>query len=218
MEREILQRCMLFAPLTPQELEKWVLPQGTVRSYAQGAAVIASLERVDWLGVILEGAAHVLQLSPDGERSLMGYLSAGSVLGGDLMCTKTRLSPYFAEAAEPMRLFRLPASLLMEPGTMPEEVRQKVQGQLLTLVAHDNMKKYYRIAILSRRGLRQRLMTYLTMQASRQGTRCFSIPFSREELADFLCVNRTALSHELGLLQKEGILHCKKNQFELILP
>jgi len=69
------------------------------------------------------------------------------------------------------------------------------------------------LAILSLKGLRERIMTYLRMQSARRGKTTFAISFSREELADFLCVNRSALSHELSLMQQEGLIQFRKNVF-----
>ena len=80
----------------------------------------------------------------------------------------------------------------------------------------ENMKKAYRLAIMSRNGLRERILAYLTMQAAKRGTNTFTIPFSREELAAFLCVNRSALSHELSLMRQEGLLDFHKNNFSLL--
>lgn len=77
-------------------------------------------------------------------------------------------------------------------------------------------EKEYRLAILSQKGLRERILTYLRMQAAKRGVDTFAIPFSREELADFLCVNRSALSHELSLLQQEGVIRFRKNEFTVI--
>lgn len=76
-----------------------------------------------------------------------------------------------------------------------------------------NMKKEYRLAILSQRGLRERITTYLTMQAARRQTTAFTIPYSREELAAYLCVNRSVLSHELSRMQQEGLISFRKNYF-----
>ena len=84
------------------------------------------------------------------------------------------------------------------------------------MISHDNIKKEYRLAILAQKGLRERIMTYLTMQADKRGSRKIKIPFSRDELASFLCVNRSALSHELSLMQQEGIIRFRKNEFELL--
>ena len=87
--------------------------------------------------------------------------------------------------------------------------------RLLNLVSQENMKKEHRLAILYQKGLRDRIMEYLTMQAEKQGSGCITIPFSREELASFLCVNRTALSHELSKMRAEGIIEFRKNRFTL---
>ena len=64
--------------------------------------------------------------------------------------------------------------------------------------------------------MRERVLVYLTMQAGKKGTSRFRIPFTREELADFLCVNRSALSHELGKMEREGLIRFRKNEFTLL--
>ena len=93
-----------------------------------------------------------------------------------------------------------------------------VLNRLLTLISHENMRKEYRLAILSQKGLRERILTYLSMQSARLGKTTFSSPFSREELAAFLCVNRSALSHELSLMEREGLIQFRKNVFTLLYP
>ena len=94
-------------------------------------------------------------------------------------------------------------------------IQKSIWQQLMILISQENMRKHYRIAILSQKSLRSRILTYLTMQAERLGTTTFEIPFNREELADFLCVNRSALSHELKQMKQEGILTTKKNRFTI---
>lgn len=70
--------------------------------------------------------------------------------------------------------------------------------------------------VLSRNGLRDRIMTYLSLQAQQKNTLSFNIPFSREEMAAYLCVNRSALSHELSMMRKEGWIDFSKNSFTLL--
>ena len=86
----------------------------------------------------------------------------------------------------------------------------------MTLLSHENIRKHYRLAILSQRGLRNRILTYVVMQSERQNNSSIMVPFSREELADFLCVNRSALSHELSLMEQEGLIRFHKNKFTLL--
>jgi CRP-like cAMP-binding protein len=112
-------------------------------------------------------------------------------------------------------LFCLPAELLLGEGLPEGTIRETCLRSLLNLVAQENMKKEYRLAILAQNGLRDRIRTYLTMQARKRGQSTFEIPFSREELASFLCVNRSALSHELSKMQAEGLIQFRKNRFTL---
>ena len=91
----------------------------------------------------------------------------------------------------------------------------KIVENALKLISHENMRKEYRLAILSRKGLRERILTYLMMQSGRRKKATFTIPFTREELASFLCVNRSAMCHELSLMQQEGLISFRKNEFTL---
>ena len=112
-------------------------------------------------------------------------------------------------------MLSFPAALFLSPGAVEETHRLAVLGHLLTLISNANMKREYRLAILSQKGLRERVLTYLTMQTAKRHTDTFTIPFSREELASYLCVNRSALSHELSLMQREGLISFRKNVFTL---
>jgi CRP-like cAMP-binding protein len=119
-------------------------------------------------------------------------------------------------AAGPVEILFIPGEAVLAPGALPEAIRLTVFSRLLALLSQENMKKEYRFAILSRKGLRERILTYLTMQSNKRGTADVTIPFSREEMASYLCVNRSALSHELSRMRQEGILEFRKNRFTLL--
>lgn len=91
-----------------------------------------------------------------------------------------------------------------------QEEQHSIWGQFINWIADENIRKFYRLAILSQHGLRNRVMVYLLMQARRRASRKFQIPFSREELAYFLCVNRSSLSHELSHMEQESCIRFKK--------
>lgn len=212
MPLSVLKQCRLFSGLSPETLEREVLPRGTRRESEKQTVLIAPGDRVDWFAVILRGKVQISQIFSDGTSSLMDALGPGYTLGADLVCTRSRRSPYYASAAGEVRLLRFPGALLLEPG----ETRELLRRNLLTILSDDNLRKHYRLAILAQRGLRDRVLVYLTMQAERRGTASFRIPFSREELAAFLCVNRSALSHELSRMEAEGLIRFRKNAFTLL--
>ena len=213
---DALAQCRLLRGLPPELLEGELLPRGKVRDYEKQAVLAAPGDRVDWFAVVLRGKVQISQIFSDGTSSLMDALGPGYTLGTDLICTRSRRSPYYAIAAGPLRILRFPAALLLEPGALPEEGRLVLWRNLLTILSDDSLRKHYRLAILARRGLRDRVLVYLTMQAERRGTHTFRIPFSREELAAFLCVNRSALSHELSRMEAEGLIRFRKNEFTLL--
>ena len=214
--RSILRQCRLFRDLPPGILEGALLPRGRLREFEKQAVLIAPGDRVDWFAIVLRGKAQISQIFSDGTSSLMDALGPGYPLGTDLICTRSRRSPYYAIAAGPLQILQFPGTLLLEPGALPEETRMVLQRNLLTILSDSNLRKHYRLAILAQRGLRDRVLVYLTMQAERRGTHTFRIPFSREELAAFLCVNRSALSHELSLMEAEGLIRFRKNEFTLL--
>ena len=213
----LLRRCPLFEGLSEEALRDRVLPRGTLRRFSRNAALITPGETVDWFAVAASGRVQIMQLFADGTGSLMDALGSGQVLGAELLCTHSRRAPYYAIAAGEAQILRFPGSLLLEEdGGLTEGDRAAVWRALLTLLAQENMRRHYRIAILSRRGLRDRVLTWLTMQVRRRQTRTFRAPFSREELAAFLCVNRSALSHELSRMEAEGLIRFRKNEFTLL--
>ena len=213
---QLLKTSNLFCDLSPEVIESRLLPHGQMREYSKGAFLIIPQERLDSFGFVVSGVIHTTHISIDGDTRIMDALEAGEIYGADLMCTRSRLSPYHAVAVQPSRVLFFPVPVLLEPGILSEADRLKVMGRLLTLIAHENMRKDYRLAILSQKGLRERVMTYLSMQAGKRGTATFTIPFSRDELASFLCVNRSALSHELTLMRRDGLIRCRKSTFTLL--
>ncbi|MBR3973466.1 MAG: Crp/Fnr family transcriptional regulator [Oscillospiraceae bacterium] len=215
---EFLQKCELFRNFPAEVIQQDILPQGKITELPKGQFFYEPQQQVDQISIVLSGKIHILHLFPDGSTSLTTVLTEGETLGSDLICTRSRMAPYHAVAAVPTKILSIPAELLLNPGMLEESCRLLALSRLLTMISHYNMKKEYRLAILSQKGLRERVMTYLSMQAGKRGTDTFKIPFTRDEMASFLCVNRSALSHELSLMEQEGLISFRKNVFTLLSP
>ena len=210
-----LQKNILFSDLPPQDMERHIMPHARVLDFPKGAHLIRDQEICNSFGPVLQGKINILHIYASGDCSLSGVLEPGDLFGADLVCTKSRISPYYAEATQPTRILSLPAELL-HGALLPEKLRLQLTAKLLRHIADENMRKEYRLAILLQKGLRDRILTYLSMQASKRHTATFSIPFTRDELASFLCVNRSCLSHELSRMAQEGILTFDRNTFTLL--
>jgi len=213
---EPLRACPLFSNLTENRIRQALLPYGTLRQCSKGETLIGSLEQVDWFGIVLEGHIQIIQVFSGGDSSLMENLFPSYALGIDLVFTRSRRAPYCAIAAAPSQVMIFPSPLLTETEPLTQPERTLVWRQLLTMLSQANMRKHNRLSMLCQRGLRDRILSYLTLQSVRRAEDSFQIAFSREELAGFLCVNRSALSHELSLMEQEGLIRFRKNRFTLL--
>ena len=213
---DLLHRTDLLQSFSLDTIAQILIPRGSVSEYPKDATLFYPQDKVNQVQVLLWGKVHLLYFMSDGKVDLRNALGPLSIVGLDLICTRTQISPYQAVAAEGCTIFSFPVSLLLEPGILPEQERLSALQQLLVSLSHMNMQKEYRLAILTHNSLRERILIYLTMQAARRHTLSFSIPFSRDEMASFLSVNRSALSHELSLLRQEGVLDFHKNHFTLL--
>ncbi len=211
-----LKKNHLFADIEEETLVTNILPHGKLRTWRRGESIFFAQDKVDMLYILLSGQVRMAQFFASGVKNLLGKISAPNLLALDLICTRTRISPYHAVAAEDVRAFCLPAKVLLAQGFVEERVRLVILEKLMMMLSDLNMQKEYRLAILTRNSLRERITIYLSMQAAKRGTNSFTIPFDREEMADFLSVNRSALSHELSLMQKEGLIDFCKNRFTLL--
>lgn len=212
----MLRESLLFSDLSEETIKKVILPRGRVQDIPKGNHLISFQERLDFFGVVLSGKINLLHIYGNGDFGIMGVLEPGDLFGMDLIYTKSRISPYYAQATQQTQVLTFPADMILSRGWLPEDIRLSVLERLLMLVSDENMRKEYRLAILFQKGLRDRIMTFLTMQANKRHTNTFSVPFTRDEMASYLCVNRTCLSHELSLMEQDGILSFSRNTFTLL--
>lgn len=211
-----LQRTRLLLGIPAEVIEKYILPLGVIEEYRKGDELIHAHQRVDAVKMLLTGRVNILYYYGDGSYSLASTESPTRVLALDLIATESKVSPYFAVAAEPASVFSFPSRVLLQPGALPESERQLIMEHLLIMLSNLHIQKEKHLMVLSRNGLRERIITYLSLQAQWAKSRSFDIPFTREEMAAYLCVNRSALSHELSLMRQEGLIEFSKNHFALL--
>ena len=211
---ELLMQTEIFTGLDKELLNK-LISCGYMQHYEKGEYLLRPLEKLDKLGLVVKGKLRLVHIFPNGNYSLMETSTDGKLIGLDLVSTKTRVSPYHIQAATDSSVFWIPAAVLSGTECFDEKLRSVFLERMLSELADINMKKEYRLAILSQKGLRERIVSFLTMQANRLQKTSFRISFSREEMASFLCVNRSALSHELSVMQREGLLSFDESYFTL---
>lgn len=213
---ELLSGTKLFKDIPLDIIQKHIIQNGAMNTYAKDSCIFMTQERVDTINIVMSGKVNTIYYYADGSYSLASTVLPLRILALDLIATRTRVSPYYAIAAEATEIFSFPADLVLVQSDIPEEYRQVMLNQLLIMLSHLHLQKEKHLMVLSKNGLRDRIMTYLSLQAQQRKNYSFDIPFSREEMAAYLCVNRSALSHELSKMRQEGWIDFSKNRFTLL--
>lgn len=184
------------------------------RETPAGTLLLRAGEAAGRAGLLLSGSAQILYEDAFGRRSILHELEPGELFG-EAFCLAGAPAQVSVTALAGCAVLWLELPALFRPGPA-EAARQQLTGNLVQVLAAKNITLNQKIRCLSRRTTREKLLAYLSDQAAAAGGRTFTIPFRRQELADYLCVERSAMSAELGKLKREGILDFDRSTFRLL--
>ena len=214
---EALQRCLLFQDVSPQDLHAMLgCLNGRTVAFDRGGVILAAEDPADQVGIVLEGEVRVVRDDCFGNRAIQAQLAPGELFGEAFACAGVERLPVTVEGAAPGQVLLIQLQRIMEPCCNACEFHQRMIMNLLRAMAARNLQLNRRLEVASQRSIRERLMTYLLQQARQARSSRFTIPFDRQGLADYLCVDRSALSAEIGRLRREGVLESERSSFTLL--
>ncbi len=184
----------------------------TVR-YKKGTVIFGEGAVVTDLGLVLSGSVRIEHNDFWGNKSILGIVEAGGVFAEAYACIPDEAMLTGVVANEDCEILFISVSRLFGSG---EEFtgRNHLIRNLVMISARKNLQLSGRSLHTSPKTVRGRLLSYFSQQISAQGSRAIQIPFDRQQLADYLNLDRSALSKELGRMKKDGILEYHKNSFE----
>lgn len=213
-DMEIVRQNILFKELEREAADEvFGKAGGYEKDFSKSQILFQEGDLVKQIGILIKGEVRVCRLEFDGGEKLIQKLRVPYLVGADVVCTPRQVSPYTAYVSEESRIWYFPYENLKNPGKLPEEARRHMKERLLEFIANENIRKLYQVDMLSAAGAREKILKYLMIQCHKAGSRQIEIPYNREELASFLCMNRTVLSHTLSKMEKEGMISFKKNRF-----
>lgn len=214
MDIQFLASVPLFHGASPEEIRLLLAAlDGKFSRFSRGDRILQAGSRTRRLWVVLSGGVTIENHDAWGNRSILGHAAPGEVFAETYACLPRQPLLVSAVASGDTELLSLDLSGLFDRRCPHSDI---LLGNLLTITAGKNLALSRRIFYTSSKTIRGRLLSYLSDQATLQGSRSFSIPFDRQQLADYLGVDRSALSNELSKLRREGILTAEKNRFSLL--
>lgn len=214
---EILKDCPLFESIDPRNITAILgCLDARPRTYEKGETILAEGDPASHLGIVLSGAAQIVRGDYYGNRSIMGRVEPAELFGESFACAGVPAMPVDVVAAQDAEVLLIDAGRITKTCTNACEFHNQMIYNLLRVVAEKNLQFNQKLEVAAMRSTREKLMTYLLQQAKKEESNSFTIPYDRQELADYLGVERSGLSAEISKLRKEGILECRRNQFTLL--
>lgn len=216
MYHQGLYRCFLFREMSREKIDSILgLLKGRIKSYQKNEIVISEESEVRDVGVLLSGEMCKVRYFSDGTEQMVQKLQKSYMVGLEIAVSMKKTSPYSMYASQPSEVFWFPVRCLEEPGILEETDRIHLYRRIVYFLANEDIRKYRKIEILSSGSVRAKIEKYLQIQRIRYQSNEFDIDFNREELASYLGLNRSVLSHELKNMEKDGLLTVRKNHFIL---
>lgn len=189
--------------------------QATERTYQKGETILSEGSITENMGIVLSGMALISCGDIWGNTSVLGHVTPGSVFAEVYACIPGEPLLITVSAAEDTTILFINVGRILSTCTNACPFHTRLARNLLTVCAHKSLQLSQRILHTSSKSIRGRLMSYFSQCAKQAGNSTFQIPYNRQQLADYLGVDRSAMCHELSKMQKEGLISYEKNRFSL---
>lgn len=186
------------------------------RSFASDEVIFRMGDTLHSFGIILSGSVRMEHIDAWGNISVLGAAHAGDVFAASYACTPGSTLLVNVVAAAPTKVALLNVKRIVSTCAQACPSHAKLMTNLLAVCARKNIELSQHAFHTSPKSIRGKLMSYLSFEAARAESNRIVIPFNRQQLANYLGVDRSALSSELTRMQRDGLIHTHKNEFELV--
>ena len=214
---EILKKCELFAGLDSNSTEQMLSCFGAkAKSYKKGQFIIKEGNPAQEICIVLSGAVQIEKVDFYGNRAIVAKILPSHIFGESFVCAGAEHSPVNAVAAEETVVLLIDYKRMITPCANVCGFHTAIIYNLLKVTAQKNIMLNQKMEITSQRTTKEKLTAFLMTQAKQNNSDSFYIPYDRQELADYLCVDRSGLSAEIGKLIKEGKIESRKKYFRIL--
>lgn len=214
----LLKRTALFNGIDEDEIESMLGCLGAkAEEFGKGEYILRVGDSPRSVGLLLSGSVLVVQEDYWGNRNIRARIMPGQVFAEAFACVPGAVMDVSVLTDENSKVLWLNVQCVLHTCPTACSHHSRIIRNLLSDLAASNLRANEKLTHISRRSTREKLLSYLSQEAQHQGKSEFTIPFNRQQLADYLSVERSAMSAELSKMQKDGLLTVNKNHFSLAL-
>ncbi len=207
----------LFEGIAPEDRQAMLGCVGYhIAQFHKGDIVALEGENVKHIGIVLSGAVDMVKEDIWGNKTMLVRMGRDDIFGESFACGSDTLSVVTFLVSEDARILFMPFGRVMRSCAMSCEFHHRLTENMVRIIADKNRDLMRKVEVVSKRTTREKLLTYLSLQAQLQGTRYFEVPLGRVELAEYLCVDRSAMTRELAKMKEDGLIDYDKNCFRML--
>lgn len=213
----ILKKCALFKNMSDSDILSITHCMDiTPRSFQTDSYLFLLNDTVNAVGIILEGEVEIVKETIAGGRHIIAILQSSGIFGEGIVCTSTRKAPVSVKTRTPTTICFIAYEKILTTCSHSCSFHTRLIHNMMLLLGEKNLFLNHKIDLLTLKGMREKLATYLLTFSSQVGSHQFNLPFNRNELAEFLNVSRTSMSRELSRMKEEGMIDYHLNRVKIL--
>lgn len=220
MKKEIIKQLAahpLFSDISAADIPHLLHCLGAYeKNYQKSEFLLLFEEPITWIGIILTGRVHIIKEDLWGNSTILAVLQPMDIFGESFACGSRKKSEVCVQAAEVVKVLILQFDKVIRTCSRMCSFHQQLTENMVSMIADKNLRLMEKIEITSKKTIREKICTYLGNQVSKENSDYITIPLGRLELAEYLCVDRSALTRELNTMKNEGLIDFHKNTFRIL--
>ena len=217
MDYLFLSKTILFRGISPEEIRSMMdCLQAFTKSYPRGSVIHHAGDTIHAVGMVLSGSVSIENDDIWGNKSILDRILPGQIFAETYACLPGEPLMVNVVSVEPTEILFLNTEKMFTVCANTCTFHGKLVRNMLNISAQKSLNLARRIMHTSSKSIRGRLLSYLSFQAAKHGRREFEIPFNRQQLADYLSVDRSAMSNELSKMQRDKLIKVDRNRFILL--
>jgi len=220
MDEEVvktLKKSKLFQGLSEGDIETVLRAVAvTERKYAKNQIIVNQGEPVSKVGILKKGSAISTKYHLNGNEQILRIYHQGEVFSLDAVNTTLMTSPATLTSRTESTVLFIPYAKILESDFVGPDVKKTIMSNCAEILSNELIRLMYKIDVLSKRMLRERILTYLSLMKERSGSDTVDIGMNQEQFAQYLCVNRSVLSKELNRMRRSGLIDYKGNRYTIL--
>lgn len=210
-------RSPLFAEIQSDGLKTMLACIGYhINTFQKGETVVFEEEHIRHIGIVLSGAVDMIKEDLWGNKTMLVRMRKDELFGETFACGENSLSVVTFVVSQDAKILFIPFDRVMHSCTMSCVFHHRLIENMVHIIAGKNRDLMRKVEVISKKTLREKILSYLSIQAQLQKSRYFEIPLGRVELAEYLCADRSALTRELAKMKEQGLIDYDKNCFRIL--